>query len=225
MKRIHLHALPLRLWHWANALIVIVLLITGFSVRMTGLPALRPHDPVLVIHTYAGWAMTVLYLTWFAYSLASRHMVRNYSLTGLTTGGIRHQARFYLYGIFTGEKNPFRASAQDTFNPLQRITYTVLMFLFVPLIILTGVLFADIAVLRHYLLLWKIAGIVNALHVLVSYVFALFLIVHVYMATLGPTTFSHIRAMITGYEEVPDHHEDPSADSPVKTENTLQENA
>ncbi len=38
MKRIHLHALPLRLWHWANALIVIVLLITGFSVRMTGLP-------------------------------------------------------------------------------------------------------------------------------------------------------------------------------------------
>lgn len=225
MKRIHLHALPLRLSHWANALIVIILLITGFSVRMTGLPALRPHDPVLVIHTYAGWAMTVLYLIWFAYSLASRHIVRNYSLTGLTARKIVHQTRFYLYGIFTGEENPFRASAQDTFNPLQRITYTVLMFLFVPVIILTGLMFADIAILRHYVLLWKIAGIANALHVLVSYIFALFLIVHVYMATLGPTPFSHIRAMITGYEEVPDDHEEPPAGSPLKTDNTLQGNA
>lgn len=225
MKRIHLHALPLRLWHWANALIVIILLITGFSVRMTGLPALRPHDPVLVIHTYAGWAMTALYLIWFAYSLASRHIVRNYSLTGLTARKIMHQTRFYLYGIFTGEENPFRASAQDTFNPLQRITYTVLMFLFVPVIILTGLTFADIAILRHYVLLWKIAGIANALHVLVSYIFALFLIVHVYMATLGPTPFSHIRAMIIGYEEVPDNHEEPPAGSPLKTDNTLQGNA
>lgn len=225
MKRIHLHALPLRLWHWANALIVIILLITGFSVRMTGLPALRPHDPVLVIHTYAGWAMTVLYLIWFAYSLASRHIVRNYSLTGLTARKIVHQTRFYLYGIFTGEENPFRASAQDTFNPLQRITYTVLMFLFVPVIILTGLMFADIAILRHYVLLWKIAGIANALHVLGSYIFALFLIVHVYMATLGPTPFSHIRAMITGYEEVPDNHGEPPAGSPLKTDNTLQGNA
>ncbi len=37
--------------------------------------------------------------------------------------------------------------------------------------------------------------------------FALYLIVHVYMATLGPTAFSHIKAMIVGYEEEPEEAE------------------
>lgn len=217
MKRIHLHALPLRLWHWANALIVIVLLTTGFSIRIVGMPAMRPHDPVLMIHTYAGWAMAVFYVLWFVYSLASRNLGRNYVLTGLTLRGVVKQTRYYLYAIFTGEGNPFRASKQDKFNPLQKITYTALMVLFVPLIILTGILFADIAVLRYYMLLWKITGIMNALHILASYVFALFFVIHVYMATLGPTPLHYIRAMITGYEEVPDNYDDDGEEHQVNS--------
>jgi thiosulfate reductase cytochrome b subunit len=37
-----------------------------------------------------------------------------------------------------------------------------------------------------------------------AYVFALYLVVHIYMATLGRTASSHIKAMIVGYEEEPD---------------------
>ncbi len=44
----------------------------------------------------------------------------------------------------------------------------------------------------------------DAIHVIGAYVFALYLVVHVYMATLGRTAFSHIKAMIVGYEEEPD---------------------
>jgi thiosulfate reductase cytochrome b subunit len=35
-------------------------------------------------------------------------------------------------------------------------------------------------------------------------VFVLYLVVHLYMATLGRTTFGHIKAVILGYEEEPD---------------------
>jgi len=72
--------------------------------------------------------------------------------------------------------------------------------------VVTGILFSDIAFFRNYLLLWDLAGYVNALHVIGAYLIALYLIVHLYMATLGRTAFTHTKAMITGYEEGP---EDP----------------
>jgi len=78
------------------------------------------------------------------------------------------------------------------------------MGVFAPLLVITGILFSDIAFLRKYMLLWNIAGVVNALHVIGAYVFLFYLVVHLYMATLGRTTFSHIKAMIVGYEEEPE---------------------
>ena len=65
----------------------------------------------------------------------------------------------------------------------------------------TGILFSDISFFRNYLLLWDLAGYVNALHVIGAYLFALYLIVHLYMATLGRTAFSHTKAMITRITE------------------------
>lgn len=51
--------------------------------------------------------------------------------------------------------------------------------------------------------LWDVVGVLNALHVLGAYAFAPYLIIHLYMATLGRTTFTYLKAMITGYEEEP----------------------
>jgi hypothetical protein len=53
-------------------------------------------------------------------------------------------------------------------------------------------------------LLCDVAGLINAIHVIGAYVFLLYLVVHLYMATLGRTVFSHTKAMIAGYEEEPD---------------------
>ena len=75
----------------------------------------------------------------------------------------------------------------------------------------TGILFSDISFFRNYLLRWDLAGYVNALHVIGAYLFALYLIVHLYMATLGRTAFSHTMAMITGYEEEPENLAEASA--------------
>jgi thiosulfate reductase cytochrome b subunit len=77
--------------------------------------------------------------------------------------------------------------------------------------VVTGILFSDISFFRNYLLLWDLAGYVNAVHVIGAYLFALYLIVHLYMATLGRTAFSHTKAMITGYEEEPESQAEASA--------------
>jgi thiosulfate reductase cytochrome b subunit len=43
--------------------------------------------------------------------------------------------------------------------------------------------------------------ILDAVHVATGYAFLLYLIVHLYMSTLGYRVTSHIKAIITGYTE------------------------
>ena len=204
MKRIYLHPLPLRIWHWVNALIIILLIITGTQLRIPGIASLRPHHPALLVHKYVGWAMVASCVFWLVYSMVSDNLSRHYVIRRQDLKGIFRQAKFYLISIFRGEENPFRPSPEDKFNPLQKLAYGAIMGLLTPVLVVTGLLSSDILFLRKYILLWNAVGVLDAIHVIGAYVFALYLVVHVYMATLGRTAFSHIKAMIVGYEEEPD---------------------
>jgi len=204
MKKNYLHPLALRIWHWVNALMIIILTVTGIQIRIPGVASLQPQDPALLIHRYAGWAMVASWVFWLVYSLATDNLSRQYVIRRRDFSGIFRQAKYYLISIFQGEENPFRPTADEKFNPLQKLAYGSIMGIFAPVLVVTGILFSDILFFRKYMLLWNIAGVVNALHVIGAYVFVLYLVVHLYMATLGTTVFSHIKAMIVGYEEEPD---------------------
>jgi thiosulfate reductase cytochrome b subunit len=116
------------------------------------------------------------------------------------TGAAVRQARFYLYGIFKGEKHPLETDPRRKLNPLQKITYLVLLNILLPFQIVTGVLMwgAD----RWPQLLDEVGGlwILGPAHTLGAYLFLAFLIGHIYLATTGITTWSLLRAMITGRE-------------------------
>ena len=204
MKRIYLHPLPLRIWHWVNAFLGIILLITGIQLRLPGIASLQPHNTPLLVHRYVGWAMAASFFFWLLYSLISRHLSRQYGIRGRDLKGVFRQAKFYLVSIFKGEENPFRPTPDEKFNPLQKVAYGAIMCIFAPVLVITGVLLNDKLFFREYILQWDVVGVLDALHVMGAYVFALYLIVHIYMATLGRTATSHIRAMIMGYEEEPD---------------------
>jgi len=214
MKRIYLHPLPLRIWHWANALTVILLLVTGIQFRVPGIAALWPHNPSFALHKWAGLALTASWVFWLAYGLASGHLSRQYAIRKKDLGGIFGQMKYYLVSIFRGEQNPFRPSPEQKFNPLQKLAYGSVMVALAPMMVVTGLLFVNAFFMRDQLLSWNAIKVIDALHVTGLYVFALFLVVHVYMATLGPTVFSHIKAMIVGYEEEPD---EPGRDSETST--------
>ncbi len=204
MKKINLHPLPLRIWHWVNAFLVIFLIVTGIQLRIPGVATLPPQSSALLWHRYAGWAMAASWVFWLIYGLVGHHLRQNYRFRSRDFRGIFRQAKFYLVSIFKGEENPFRPSPDEKFNPLQKLAYGSIMGLFAPLLVITGLLFSDIPVFRKTILLWNAAGTINAIHVLAAYVFVLYLVFHLYMATLGRTLSSHIKAMIVGYEEEPD---------------------
>lgn len=201
MKRTYLHPLPLRIWHWLNAVIVIMLIVTGLYLRLKGIAALKSHDPVLLWHKWMGLAMIIAMIFWLIYNISSGYLRRHYGIKCRDLRGMFVQARFYLFSIFTGGENPFKASPDDKYNPLQKITYDAVMFIFLPVQAFTGLVFMDIPPLRHYLLSGNLIGLLGAMHVIFAYLFVLYFIVHLYMATLGETAFSHTKAMITGYEE------------------------
>ena len=86
---------------------------------------------------------------------------------------------------------------------MQQVAYFSIMFLLLPLEIVTGVLLWDLD--RFAVAIDASGGIkaVSAVHLLLTIFFVAFLFVHVYLTTLGHTPFTHIKAMFTGYEEEP----------------------
>lgn len=183
---------------------VILLLITGIELRVPGVAALPVNSPTLLVHRYTGWLMTISFLFWFVYSLVSGNLSRHYAIRKGDLKETFRQVIFYLFSIFRGEENPFRASPDERFNPLQKLAYGAIMCVFTPLIVATGLFFSDILFFRKYILLFNAMKVLDVTHVIVAYMFALYLIVHIYMATLGQKAFSHIKAMIVGYEEEPE---------------------
>ncbi len=196
-----------------NALTVMLLIITGIQLRLPGIASLRSNHPALLVHRYAGWAMVASWVFWLLYTLLSGNLNRHYVIRKQDLKGIFKQVKFYLISIFKGEGNPFRPSLDEKFNPLQKLAYGDMMFIFAPLLVVTGLLFSDRLFFRKYILLWNVVGLLDGIHVIGAYVFVLFLIVHIYAATLGETAFSHVKAMIVGYGGEP---EKPKGDSTQK---------
>ncbi len=224
MKPPCLHPLTLRIWHFTFAFIVLALIATGLYLRLQGIAALKPHDPVLTWHRYAGYAMIAAMVFWLIYTLTDKNRRSQYGIRQKDFLNIFPQVRFYLFSIFTGAENPFKASAGNKYNPLQKMAYGGLMFLFLPAQALTGVLFMDIPVVRPYLLSKSLIGPLDAIHVTLTYLMILYVIIHLYMATLGATFLSHIKAMITGYEDegMKTHDEDPSVPAETSLERTTE---
>jgi thiosulfate reductase cytochrome b subunit len=203
---------------------MIALIVTGLYLRLQGIAALKPHDPVLSWHRYAGYAMIGAIAFWLIYTLASKDTRSQYGIRKKDFPNVFPQIRFYLFSIFAGAENPFKADPDHKYNPLQKMAYGALMFFFLPAQALTGLLFMDIPVVRPYLLSEGLIRPLDAIHVTLTYLLILYVIVHLYMATLGATFLSHTKAMITGYEDEDNrtHHEGPSGPVAASLERTTE---
>ena len=116
--------------------------------------------------------------------------------------GALRQAYFYGYGIFRGEPNPFKISIYHKFNPLQSMTYQVVLMLLFPIQIYTGILLWDVNRFSAQVNFFGGVRVIDTVHVLIFIAFVFYLFVHVYLGTLGHTRLAHFKAMMTGYDEV-----------------------
>lgn len=215
MRKIYLHTLTIRLWHWINALIVIILFITGVQLRAPGTVVISQsvglwtpsYTTAVLIHKYAGFALAASFVFWLVYIVISGSYMKHYLFRLSDIGLMGRQARYYVIGVFNGEKNPFTATPLGKFNPLQKMTYGLVMPVVLLALIVTGVLFSDPFYFREYI--EKLGGIrmLDALHVIAAYLCLLNFTVHLYMTTMGHHLFDHIKSMIVGYEEEADEEE------------------
>jgi thiosulfate reductase cytochrome b subunit len=115
--------------------------------------------------------------------------------------GIFRQAYFYLLTYFQGKPNPHHSTPDSKFNPMQKAAYLVIMFILMPLVIISGILLMYVAPLREILLFLGGIKVLVSIHFLLSCCFTAFLFVHIYLATLGHTPLEHFKQMWTGWEE------------------------
>lgn len=201
----YLYPIWVRLWHWLNALLCLLLILTGLSMQYASPDGgLLRFDTAVSIHNVCGVILTVSYFFFFLGNLFTRNG-RYYRLEPIgLIGRLIKQGRYYAFGVFKKEKAPFPINKEQKFNPLQKVSYAFVMYAFVPLIIITGwgLLFPE-SILEDWLgINWFMAT--DLLHITSGFVISVFLIIHLYFATMGEKITSHYKSMITGYHE---HHD------------------
>lgn len=197
VRKMSLYPLGIRIWHWVNTLLFIVLIITGIQLRAPGFSVFSYYGTVTALHGYAGALCIPSFLFWLIYCVFTGS-IRYYLPRKGDIRRIPQQVAYYAFFIFKGRSNPFSASEKEKFNVLQKITYGAVMFVLVPVIIVTGILFSNILFFSK--IIDAIGGLrmLDAIHVIAGYLFVLFLVIHVYMTTLGKTATSYTKSMITG---------------------------
>lgn len=209
MERIYVHPRPVRIWHMINAAGFVLMILTGTQIRYVGLIDILEFKTAVNWHNWIGFVLIGNYFVWLLFYLFSdkikvyhpelnptRHFSRSF-----------RQMQYYGYGIFRGSPNPHQISAYDKFNPMQSMTYQVVMMLLAPVVFVTGILLWDVT--RFYGPVELLGGVrvIDTVHVLIYIFLVFFIFLHVYLASLGHTPSAHYKAMfVTGYEEVPDEH-------------------
>jgi thiosulfate reductase cytochrome b subunit len=189
----------LRIWHWGNAMLFVTLLITGLNMHYSRqAPAPLGFRATVFAHNTAGILLTLFYF-FFLYGNARLHNGRYYRLLREDfKPGIVRQIRYYLWGIFVAAAHPYPPACDRKFNPLQKLSYIAAMYLFFPLLAVTGwsLLFPD----RLPAMLFGMPGIgVWALiHTGTGYFLSLFMVIHIYLGTTGSTPGQLFRLMWSG---------------------------
>lgn len=197
-----LYNLHERIWHWLQAAAMVLLILSGMALHYPDRFALFGSMGTAVkVHSWIGLVLIVNAFLGIFYHLTAEKYYHFLPRIEDFSGAAVRQARFYLYGIFIGEKHPLDADPRRKLNPLQKITYLALLNILLPYQIATGVLLWGADRWPELFARFGGLGVLAPAHTLGAFFFLAFLIGHMYLATTGDTPGSLIRAMTTGEAE------------------------
>ena len=198
----------IRIWHWINAMTFLVLIITGISMQYTD-----KNNAAYVVgfakavkwHNFAALILVINYVIFVTGNLVTSNG-RYYRIEKKNfLENLVRQARFYAFGMFRKEMHPFPVTEKDKFNPLQKITYVLAMYVAFPLLIISGIglLLPEITIRSFF----GVSGLIytDILHITMGFCLSIFMIIHIYTCTLGAKPSTLFWGMITGYHRADEH--------------------
>ena len=185
-----------RFWHWLQMVLIFLLLITGFEIH--GLYSLMGFRKAVDIHNFVGitWVIAFAFFVFWVFTTGE------WKQYVPTTKKLFAVIRYYSFGIFKGESHPVPKRKGAKHNPLQRLTYLSLAAMLLPLQMTTGILYWTYNSWEAWGLGFLSLNVVASIHMAGAFFILSFVAVHVYMTTTGRTVFAHIKAMITGWEDI-----------------------
>lgn len=225
---IYRHRLVTRIWHWINALSVIVLIGSGLTISNAhkylywGQAGANPRDAWLHLPRFPGWltipstyslsgariwhlffALVLAFglLVYLGWSLANRHIQRDLRVrkAELEPAHLVEDAKAHLNLRFHDPQNP------AAYNIFQKLSYVAVLFVLLPLIIFTGLALSPgmDAALPWLTDIFGGRQSARSIHFITMTLLALFTIVHLALVILaGP--LNEVRSMITGRWKVPE---------------------
>jgi thiosulfate reductase cytochrome b subunit len=186
-----------RFWHWTQAVLIMGLMLTGFTVH--GSLGLMKWGRAADLHITLAWALITLWafaIFWHLTTGQWRHYIP-------TTDKLLDVARYYSVGIFQpGIKHPFKKTMAAKHNPLQRLAYLFFKLIISPALWVSGLLYMYYNDWPAIGLGGLPLGLVAFVHTAAAFLMLIFFIAHVYMAFTGKPWWSYVRSMVTGIGEV-----------------------
>ncbi len=209
MKKVLIYKGYERFWHWTQALLILLLAITGFEVHSTF--TLIGYEKAVFLHRNLAWAFIILIVFTQFWNMTTGEWRQYVPSTKL----LKAQIRYYITGIFSNAPHPTRKTVYNKFNPLQRLTYLGLRVIIIPIVVLSGLVY------MYYVSLVDQSAVgslqpVAYIHTFGAFLLLGFVIGHVYLTTTGHKPLSAIKAMITGWEEMSDEDAEMALEENLK---------
>ena len=226
MRLIYRHPLAVRLWHWLNALCLLLLLMSGLQI-LNAHPALYwgqtstfarpwlafrwggddgPFPAWITLpgwqdlaqgrhwHFFFAWLFLVSGFAYCVYSIASGRIARVLSPTRQDLAHIGRSLLDHLRLRFP------RGEEAARYNVLQKLSYLIVLFVLLPLMVLTGLTMSPGIDARFHFLTVLFGGRQSArsVHFLTAAALVGFFLIHM-AALLAAGPLNELRAMLTGW--------------------------
>lgn len=214
MKKVYIYKGFERFWHWTQAILIFLLAVTGFEIHDS--ITIFGFELAVTIHNAAAISFIVLIVFTIFWHFTTGEW-RQYIPT---TKNLKAQFAYYISGIFRNAPHPTRKTQLSKLNPLQRLVYLGLKVIFIPLMVISGIIYMFFR--------YPVAGEVESLglssvtpiavlHTIGAFILLAFVIVHLYLITTGQTITSNLKAMLTGWEELEEEENNPKKEENNKT--------
>lgn len=205
LQRVYMYTVYERQWHWLQTALIFGLIFTGIVIHRPDYFSIFDMRWMVYAHNILALILVINAALAAFYHFASGE-IRQFLPTpyGFFNDAFA-QAKFYISGIFKGEPHPFEKTPEKKMNPLQQMTYLMILNVLLPAQVITGILMWGLQQFPD------VAGLVGGLpflaplHTLIAWLFATFIVAHVYLTTTAHEPLAGIRAMMMGWDEIEVH--------------------